>query len=137
MQFRAPNVLGFRIKNCFRNWQTRMNKKYLREASTFQPIAIGFGSCIASDRITVAGAPVGLMYREKPENDLDSGWRFLAGDESQAYADNPQNFGLFDVNTIANYDPMVCEHLESAIGTAFIRKGDCFRIDDEFEFHRE
>ena len=37
-----------------------MSKKYFRDASTFQPIGVGFGSCIASDRITVEGAPVGL-----------------------------------------------------------------------------
>ena len=43
--------------------------------------------CIATDRITVDGLPVGYMYREKPEEGdpferYDSGWRFTAGDES-------------------------------------------------------
>ena len=37
--------------------------------------------CIATDRITVDGLPVGYMYREKPEEGdpferYDSGWRF-------------------------------------------------------------
>jgi hypothetical protein len=41
------------------------------------------GGCAASDRITVHGALVGYMYREQPRNDSDSGWHFLAGDESQ------------------------------------------------------
>ncbi len=41
--------------------------------------------CIATDRITVDGLPVGYMYREKPEEGnpfegYDSGWRFTAGD---------------------------------------------------------
>lgn len=109
-----------------------MSKKYFRDASTFRPLVVGFGSCIASDRITVEGAHVGLMYREVPDNNLDSGWRFLAGNESEEYMENPQNFGLFDINTIANYDPIICQHLDSAVGTAFIRDGESFRLDDEF-----
>ena len=36
--------------------------------------------------------------------------RFLAGDESEEYLQNPQNLGLFDVNTIANYDSEICQH---------------------------
>ena len=31
------------------------------------------------DRITVDGALVCLMYREEPQNDLDSGWRYGYG----------------------------------------------------------
>ena len=46
--------------------------------------------CIATDRITVDGMPVGYMYREKPKEgawfeEYDSGWRFTAGDESDEY----------------------------------------------------
>lgn len=35
------------------------------------------GGCLASDRITVDGMRVGYMYREEPDQDVDSGWRFF------------------------------------------------------------
>lgn len=110
-----------------------MSKRYFRDASTFKSIAVGLGSCIASDRIVVDGALVGLMYREEPDHNMDSGWRFLCGDESEKYLENPQNFGVFDVNTISNYDPLICQHLDASIGASFVRKGDVFVLDDKFE----
>ena len=36
----------------------------------------------------------------------DSGWRFLAGSEDDEYTDNPENIGIFDLNTICNYDQL-------------------------------
>jgi hypothetical protein len=98
-----------------------MPKAFFRDASTFRPIAVGYGSCIAVDRITVDGAQVGYLYREAPDNSADSGWRFFAGDESDEYIDNPNNFGLYDVNTIANCDPLITSCLEAPCGSAFSR----------------
>jgi hypothetical protein len=87
------------------------------------------GSCLASDRITVDGAPVGYMYREQPDERVDSGWRFFAGDESQEYADNPDNFARYEVNTICNYDPAIIPFLHSPFDSAFGR----IRGTDKFE----
>src|SRR5690606_13003593 len=86
-------------------------------------IAIGYGAAYASNRVTVDRARVGYCYREEPGSDVDSGWRFFAGDESQEYADNPDNFALYDINTIANYDPDITAILESPIGSSFERNG--------------
>jgi hypothetical protein len=79
------------------------------------------GGCFSSDRITVDGAPVGYMYREEPYKPVDSGWRFFAGDESQEYADTPENFAIYTVNTICNYDPAIIPYLHAPIGSAFGR----------------
>jgi hypothetical protein len=98
-----------------------MAKRFARDPSTFEAIAVGFGACIASDRITVDGCPVGYMYRETPDNSTDSGWRFFAGDESQEYADNADNFMLYNINTIANYNRSIVPFLESDYGTAWGR----------------
>jgi len=106
-----------------------MAQKYFRDGSTFKNIAVGFGSCIVSDRITVDGALVGFMYREAPDDKYDSGWRFLAGDESDEYANTPRNLGLYDVNTIANYDPAITEHLDAPVGTACVREGGILVVD--------
>ena len=61
--------------------------------------------CIATNRITVEGCKVGYCYREKPDGDWDSGWRFTAGDESEEYMDDPNNAGTYGLNTICNDDP--------------------------------
>jgi hypothetical protein len=98
-----------------------MAKRFALLASEFRPLTLGRGSCLASDRITVDGLVVGFMYREPPDNDLDSGWRFFCGDETQDYADNPDNFELYDVNTIANYDPEIIQHLDAPAYSAFER----------------
>ena len=69
----------------------QVSKKFALDASEFKPLATGHGSCFASDRITVDGAQVGFMYREKGDDDLDSGWRFMAGDESDDTLPTPSN----------------------------------------------
>jgi hypothetical protein len=79
------------------------------------------GWAFASDRITVDGKKVGYLYREEPDHKHDSGWRFFAGDESQKYTDNPDNFAIYDVNTICNYDESIIPLLSAPYGSAFGR----------------
>ena len=55
----------------------------------------GADGCIATNRITVEGYKVGYCYREKPDGGWDSGWRFTAGDESEAYMDDPNNAEIY------------------------------------------
>jgi hypothetical protein len=64
------------------------------------------------------------MYREEPDSEFDSGWRFLSGLETDAYVDDLANVGLHDVNTIANYDPDVIPLLDAPAGSAFERDDD-------------
>jgi hypothetical protein len=64
------------------------------------------------------------MYRDPPRNDLDSGWCFLSGDESQAYLDDPANLAIYDVNTIANCDPTIIGYLDAPVLSAFERQPD-------------
>lgn len=98
-----------------------MNKKYLIKSNEFKDMALGYGSCIATDEITVNGNRVGFMYRENPDNEIDSGWRFFSGLENQEYIDEPSNLEIYDVNTIANYDPEIIMYLSAPIGSAFSR----------------
>ncbi len=76
---------------------------------------------MATDKITVDGELVGFMYREPSDFKHDSGWRFLSGTESQEYADNADNWAIYDVNTIANYDASIIQYLDSPIGTELER----------------
>jgi hypothetical protein len=98
-----------------------MTKPFRLAASDIKAIAKGYGACIATDRITVDGEPVGYMYREEPSEPTDSGWVFMAGTESQEYMDDPGNSGVYDVNTIANYDPEIVQFLDSPAGSRFVR----------------
>jgi hypothetical protein len=79
------------------------------------------GGCMASDRILVDGELVGYMYRERPKKDYDSGWCFFSGTEDQAYTDDPKHFAIYDVNTVANYDPAIIPYLESESSRAYER----------------
>ena len=77
--------------------------------------------CIATNRITVEGCKVGYCYREKPDGGWDSGWRFTAGDESEAYMDDPNNAGIYKLNTICNDDPDIISLLNTPAPCAFER----------------
>jgi hypothetical protein len=79
------------------------------------------GGCIASDRITVDGRQVGSMSRESSEDPADSGWVFLSGDETQEYLDDADNMAIYEVNTIANYDPSIIPFLYALPGQRFDR----------------
>jgi len=98
-----------------------MGKQFRLASGQIKPLAVGLGSCIASDRITVDGMPVGYMYREASDGDVDSGWRFFAGDETQAYSDDASHFEIYDVNTIANYDATIIPLLSAPEGSAYGR----------------
>jgi hypothetical protein len=98
-------------------------KKYCKNIKEFQTLVVGMGCCYASDRITVDGLKVGYMYREEPDNEDDSGWRFFGGDESKKYTQNLSHFELHAVNSIANFDPEIIPHLHAPVNSAFERSG--------------
>jgi hypothetical protein len=109
-------------------------KRFYLRADQIKPLTERRGACYATDRITVDGDKVGDMYREQPDNDVDSGWRFMAGDESQEYIDNADNLALYDVNTIANYDPEIIPLLGAPYESAFARNPRTGEFEEvEFE----
>lgn len=110
-------------------------KAFLLKAEQIRPVAMGHGGCIASDMITVEGRKVAFMYREMPIEDADSGWRFLSGAESAAYMDNPNHHAVYDVNTIANYDPEIIPFLDAFPGAAFEREGGKGRFVEVHDFN--
>ncbi len=81
----------------------------------------GADGCIATNRITMEGYKVGYCYRENPDGGWDSGWRFTAGDESEAYMDDPNNAGIYKLNTICNDDPDIIPLLNTPAPCAFER----------------
>jgi len=79
------------------------------------------GICMATNHIMKDGMKIGYMYREEPEEDLDSGWRFLSGTEDDAYMDDDENSGIYDVETIIMLDPAIRRHLHLPFGTELER----------------
>ena len=116
-------------------YQVEMLRKELYEASgrnrdyhvkaedvkSLLPDWEGADGCIATNRITVEGCKVGYCYREKPDGGWDSGWRFTAGDESEEYMDDPNNAGIYKLNTICNDDPDIIPLLNTPAPCAFER----------------
>jgi hypothetical protein len=97
------------------------DKQFKIPGDQIKQLIPNMGGCFATDRITVDGMKVGYMYRDEPDNDIDSGWRFFSGDESQDYADDLTNTAIYDVNTICNYDPAIIPLLPTPAGCAFGR----------------
>ena len=100
------------------------NRDYHVKAADVKPLLSdwkGADGCIATNRITVEGCKVGYCYREKPDGDWDSGWRFTAGDESDEYMDDPNNAGIYKLNTICNDDPDIIPLLNTPAPCAFER----------------
>jgi hypothetical protein len=96
-------------------------KNFKLKPGQIEPLVSDRSGCLATDLITVEGMRVGFMYREEPSEPVDSGWRFLAGVEDQQYMDDPENHGVYSLNTIANYDREIIPLLESPVGSAFER----------------
>ena len=71
-----------------------------------------------------------IIFRIQPlAEQPDSGWHFVHGTEDEAYMDNPQNFKIYDVNTIANYRPEIVPLLDEPVGSAFYWNGTSFVAD--------
>jgi hypothetical protein len=96
-------------------------KNFKLKNDQIKPLIAGLGGCLATDHITVDGNPVMYMYRETPKNTEDSGWRFFSGTEDDEYMANNSNHGVYDTNTIANYDPSIIPYLTAKVGSAFER----------------
>lgn len=105
-------------------WFSYPKKKFLKSKEEMKELLKNWEEpegCIATDRITVDGCKVGYMYRELPANESDSGWRFMAGDESEEYMANPANSGIYRLNTICNYDEDIISFLHSPFQNAYFR----------------
>ena len=107
-----------------------MSKNFKLKESDIKPLIPPMGGCTATDKITVEGMKVGFFYREDPRFDQDSGWRMMSGTETQEYINDSSNTAIYDLNTIANYDPAIIAFLDFPVGSEFERKPgtDIFKL---------
>jgi hypothetical protein len=62
---------------------------------------------------------IGYCYREYPEITLDSGWRFLYGDEDEEYLDNPTNSETVYPEDMLPINPALDVLLSAPVGSEF------------------
>lgn len=87
-----------------------------------QDMKIGY--IIASAEVVEARNPIRYLYREAPDNPLDSGWRVFAGTEDQSFADDPGNFAMYNASTIVAWHPDIAPLLAYEQPAAFERERD-------------
>jgi hypothetical protein len=101
----------------------KKNKKPRIADSDIRELIPDMGLCMATNDIVFEGYPVGVMIRDAEDENLpmDSGWVFMSGEETEEYQDNPKNWGLYEVNTICNYDPAIIPHVNAPRRTTLVR----------------
>lgn len=77
--------------------------------------------------------PILYMYREKPDNIYDTGWRFFSGYESDEYVNDPENIGIYDISTITDIYPNISPYL-SLPTDSFLERDN---KDSDFHLIRE
>jgi hypothetical protein len=98
-----------------------MNKQNKTHNKNQKKESMGF--CLVSNLISYEGKKIGYMYREEitEEAENDSGWRFLAGTESQEYVDDEKNSKVFEVESIIDFDPAIKAYLHLPEGSELER----------------
>ena len=97
-----------------------------------------FGYVLATKMLVDNRRKVRFMYHEEGTSSY-SGWCFFCGDEDQAHVDNPDNLGIYDVDTIIAIDESIVPYLEAAPGTAYEREDEnaAFVVSKDFDFDEE
>ena len=82
-------------------------------------------------RVLRDGQPICFLYREAPDDEQDSGWRFTAGDETDAYMDDTSNVSCVSLGAVLSKDDSVLHLLDEPEGSAFKRDdaSGCFVPD--------
>jgi hypothetical protein len=79
---------------------------------------------IVSARVTRDQRPVAWLYREAPDRPDDSGWRVFAGDESEAYTDDPMNATVVPLRDLLEDDHALEPVLRTPAPCRFERSPD-------------
>ncbi len=83
-----------------------------------------------SKKILQEGWKVGYMRRDKPINENDSGWSFLAGNESDEYYNDYKNIALVSVHEVYQLDSDIWNYIDNPVGTELIKiSSNEFEID--------
>lgn len=80
--------------------------------------------CFVTNNVLYEGKPVGFLYREEPDNENDSGWRFTAGDETDEYMRDTDNFSFVSLGAVLREDDSFVNLLDRETGVEFVRDNE-------------
>ena len=95
--------------------------EFFKHLESIKELVKNGGYCIVSNKVSIDENKIQYCYKEEPDNDNDSGWRFFAGDEDDEYCANPDNFHIFDINTLCNYDKQIIKILNAKPNSMFAK----------------
>ena len=80
--------------------------------------------CIVSNKILRERKPIGYFCRDEEESTMengrkDSGWVFMSGEESDEYANNPDNLTFTTLGIVLNINDSFIDLLDEPVGSAF------------------
>ncbi len=106
----------------------KKNQKYYEEAKNRKKL---FNlHAYVSKKITQDGWKIGYMLKDKPYNEKDSGWQFLAGNEDDKYLASPRNIEVLSIGSVLMLDKDILKYLDSPVGSELIRiSSNEFEID--------
>jgi len=87
--------------------------------------------CFVTNNILYEGEAIGYLYREEPDTEDDSGWRFTTGSETDEYMNDSENISYVSLGSVLREDDSVVNLLEHASGIAFVKdkKGDFVKLN--------
>ena len=77
--------------------------------------------CFVTNNILYEGEAIGYLYREEPDTEDDSGWRFTTGSETDEYMNNSENSSYVSLGAVLREDDSVVHLLEHTSGIAFAK----------------
>jgi hypothetical protein len=80
------------------------------------PLVFGLGTCVVSRGIVSERRPIARCHRQKPDNTMDSGWRFFADNRGES---GP--FEVCDLTTLSVIEPKIVPLLSAPVQAAFVR----------------
>ena len=85
------------------------------------PTARYWARCFVTKRVLEDGARVRYLYRELPDSKEDSGWRILAGDETDEYMDDSNNSAYVSLGAVLRRDDSFVRLLDTPAPCAYWR----------------
>lgn len=74
------------------------------------------GACIVSSHVLDGSGRLKWMVREKPADPADTGWRFFADIDDEAFVNDPANLEVRNFNDVADIEPAVIAIYELPTG---------------------
>lgn len=96
-------------------------------------------SCYVTERVLYDEQPVGVLYRENPDDageDMPdfSGWNIMAGDEDDAYLEDPDNWHYVALGSVLNIDDRIIDILDAPFDSEFeydAEEGAFVEVEDD------